>query len=356
MRLLVLTALLAGVPSPDICEALNVTVSPGPRVQYVVGDNATLFCHVSQKRRIENLLAVRWVFALPPTQEYLMIKMTKFGVVQYYGNYTRLFHRQRLRLLEERHRTMYTFLILNLQQADQGHYICKVQEIGKHRNKWTAWSNGSASTEIQVTSSKVSDGSSAEKNHNAWKFFEVWGQSPSACYPLLKMLFFLGLPRSKRLILLYFPFRPVCLCCVRVLHRHSQCFAFHSCHPLPDFGQQETIPCKALLGEVFPEQRMTLLGLGETVTSVTNVSAVQPIKIKKKKKTEQPPAVPAKAPISNTFSKPKLLKPQRKVLLPKIAEENLTYAELELIKPHQEAKGIPTMTVYAQILFEENKM
>ncbi|PKU32303.1 v-set and transmembrane hypothetical protein [Limosa lapponica baueri] len=41
---------------------------------------------------------------------------------------------------------------------------------------------------------------------------------------------------------------------------------------------------------------------------------------------------------------------------PKIAEENLTYAELELMKPIQEAKGIPSTTVYAQILFEENKL
>ncbi|KAH0624394.1 hypothetical protein JD844_031802 [Phrynosoma platyrhinos] len=101
---------------------------------------------------------------------------------------------------------MYTFFILNLQQADQGHYMCKVQEIGKHRNKWTAWSNGSASTEIQggvidegdketathcrgtnpvlkapqfedycnvgVISLQISDESSVEKNHKAWKFFE----------------------------------------------------------------------------------------------------------------------------------------------------------------------------------------
>ncbi|XP_066476235.1 V-set and transmembrane domain-containing protein 4 isoform X4 [Tiliqua scincoides] len=316
MRLLVLTVLLAGVPSPDICEALNVTVSPGPRVQYVVGDNATLFCHVSQKRRKENLLAVRWVFALPPTEEYLMIKMTKFGVVQYYGNYTRLFHRQRLRLLEERHRTMYTFLILNLQQADQGHYICKVQEIGKHRNKWTAWSNGSASTEIQVTSSKVSDDSTAEKNHKAWKFFED-------LYVYAVFVCSIGIVS----VLL---FTLVILCQTLVNKKRSRVK-----HYLVKCSQNS---------------------LGETVTSVTSLSPVQPIKTKKKKKTEQPPAVPAKAPISNTFSKPKLLKPQRKVLLPKIAEENLTYAELELIKPHQEAKGIPTMTVYAQILFEENKM
>lgn len=44
------------------------------------------------------------------------------------------------------------------------------------------------------------------------------------------------------------------------------------------------------------------------------------------------------------------------ILQPKIAEENLTYAELELIKPHQAAKGVPTSTVYAQILFDENKL
>lgn len=133
----------------EICEALNVTVSPGPRTQHLIGDNVTLFCHVSQKRRRENLLAVRWVFALPSAQEYLMIKMTKFGVVQYYGNYTSRFYKRRLHLLEEKHRTMYTFLILNIQQAEQGHYICKVQEISKQRNKWTSWSNGSASTEVQ---------------------------------------------------------------------------------------------------------------------------------------------------------------------------------------------------------------
>lgn len=84
-----------------------------------------------------------------------MIKMTKFGSVQYYGNYTHHFHKQRLRLHKEKHGTMYKFLILSLQQTDQGHYICKVQEIGKHRNKWTAWSNGTAATEIRGEKSSV---------------------------------------------------------------------------------------------------------------------------------------------------------------------------------------------------------
>ncbi|XP_020665311.3 V-set and transmembrane domain-containing protein 4 isoform X2 [Pogona vitticeps] len=294
MRLLVLAVLLlVATPSPEVCEALNVTVSPGPKAQYVVGDNATLFCHVSQKRRKENLLAVRWVFAFPPAEEHLMIKMTKYGAVQYYGNYTRNVYRKRLRLLEERYRTLYTLFILDLQKADQGHYICKVQEIGKHRNKWTAWSNGSASTEIQDL------------------------------YVIAVFVCSIGI---VSLLL----FSVVILCQTMINRKRS-----HVKHYLVECSQNS---------------------LGETVTSVTSLSPAQPVKIKRKKKVEQPPAIPAKAPVSSAFSKPKLLKPQRKILLPRIAEENLTYAELELIKPHQEAKGIPTMTVYAQILFEENKM
>nr|XP_056706139.1 V-set and transmembrane domain-containing protein 4 [Euleptes europaea] len=320
MRRLVLAAvaaLLAGAPGAGVCGALNVTVSPGPRVQYAIGENATLFCHISQKRRTESLLAVRWVFALPPSQEYLMIKMTKYGVVQYYGNYTRHFYKQRLLLLEERHRTVYKFLILNLQQTDQGHYICKVQEIGKYRSKWTVWSNGSASTEIQVISSKVSDDSAAGKNHKAWKFFEDM-------YVYAVFVCSIGIVS----ILL---FTLVILCQTLINKKRSRVK-----HYLVKCSQNS---------------------LGETGNGVTSVSLAEPLKVKRKKeKAEQPPAVPAKAPISNTFPKPKLLKPQRKVLLPKIAEENLTYAELELLKPYQKEKGIPTVTVYAQILFEENKM
>uniref|UniRef100_A0A8D0HNE8 V-set and transmembrane domain-containing protein 4 n=1 Tax=Sphenodon punctatus TaxID=8508 RepID=A0A8D0HNE8_SPHPU len=317
MRLLALAALLAGAPTPDVCEALNVTVSPGPMVWYSEGDNATLFCHVSQKRRSENLLAVRWVFALSSAQESLMIKMTKFGVVQYYGNYTHHFHKRRLHLLKESHGAMYKFLILNLQQMDQGLYICKVQEIGKHRNRWTAWSNGTAATEIKVIPSKASDDSTFGKNHEAWKFFEdLYIYAVFVCsIGIISVLLF-------TLVIL----------------------------------------CQSLLNKRRPRVKHYLVkcpqnSSGETVTSVTSLSPLQPIKVKKKKeKPEQPPAVPAKAPIANAFPKPKLLKPQRKVLLPKIAEENLTYVELELSKPPQEEKGVPTMTVYAQILFEENKL
>ncbi|KAM5241316.1 V-set and transmembrane domain-containing protein 4 isoform 4-T4 [Hipposideros larvatus] len=285
MRLLALAAavLLARAPAPalEVCGALNVTVTPGPVVDYLEGDNATLLCHVSQKRRKDSLLAVRWFFARPDSQEALMVKMTKLRVVQYYGNFSRSAYRQRLRLLEERRGALYMLSVLTLQPADQGHYVCKVQEISKHRNKWTAWSNGSSETEMRVISHKASEDSSFEKKKETWAFFE-------ARHYLMKC------PQNSS---------------------------------------------------------------GETVTSMTSLSPLQPKKGKRRKeKADVPPAVPAKVPIAATFHKPKLLKPQRKVTLPKIAEENLTYAELELIKPHQAAKGIPTSTVYAQILFEENKL
>ncbi|XP_060538458.1 V-set and transmembrane domain-containing protein 4-like isoform X3 [Pantherophis guttatus] len=256
----------------EICEALNVTVSPGPRIQHLIGDNVTLFCHVSQKRRRENLLAVRWVFALPSAQEYLMIKMTKFGVVQYYGNYTSRFYKRRLHLLEEKHRTMYTFLILNIQQAEQGHYICKVQEISKQRNKWTSWSNGSASTEVQVFPSRFLD----EEKHNAWAFFE-----DLSVYAVLM---------SSAGILSILLFALVILC--QILSNKKRSHVKHTLVKSPQKSLQDTgSPSKAAGSPGLPIQR------------------------KGAKATEAPPAVPAKAPISHAFSKPKLLKPQRKVTL-----------------------------------------
>lgn len=41
---------------------------------------------------------------------------------------------------------------------------------------------------------------------------------------------------------------------------------------------------------------------------------------------------------------------------PKIVEENLTYAELDLVKPVPEAAAKRSGTVYAQILFEEQQL
>ncbi|KAM6185602.1 V-set and transmembrane domain-containing protein 4 [Rhynchocyon petersi] len=319
MRLLALVAavLLARAPAPEVCGALNVTVSPGPVVDYLEGDNATLHCHVSQKRRRDSLLAVRWLFAVSDSRETLMMKMTKLRVVQYYGNYSRAAGRRRLRFLEEQRGTLYRLSVLALRPADQGRYICKVQEISRYRNKWTAWSNGSSATEMRVISLKASEDSTFEKKRETWTFFQdIYVYAVLVCcVGILSVLLFM-------LIIIW----------QTVLNRKKSRVR----HYLVKCPQNSS---------------------GETVTSVTSLAPLQPKKDKRKKeKADVPPAVPAKVPIATTFHKPKLLKPQRKAMLPKIAEESLTYAELELIKPHQEAKGVPSSTIYAQILFEENKL
>lgn len=319
MRLLALAAVLwARAPGPEVCGALNVTVSPGPVVDYLEGDNATLLCHVSQKRRKDSLLAVRWFFSGNDSPEALMVKMTKLRAVQYYGNFSRSAHRRRLLLLEEQRGTLYRLSVLTLQLADQGQYVCRVQEISKHRNKWTAWSNGSSATEMRVISLKASEDSPFEKKKETWAFFEDLYMYAVlvCCVGILSVLLF-----------------TLVIICQSVLHKRKSRVR----HYLVKCPQNSS---------------------GETVTSMTSLAPLQPKKGKRRKeKVDVPPAVPAKAPVvATSFHRPKLLKPQRKGTLPKIAEENLTYAELELTKPPRASQGAPPSTVYAQILFEENKL
>ncbi|KAM5237433.1 V-set and transmembrane domain-containing protein 4 [Ctenodactylus gundi] len=318
MRLLALAAvLLARAPGPEVCGALNVTVSPGPVVDFLEGDNATLLCHVSQKRRKDSLLVVRWFLARGDSPEALMVKVTKLRVVQYYGNFSRSSQRRRLRLQEDAG-VRYHLWVLALRPADQGRYVCRVQEIGKSRSRWTAWSNGSAATEVRVTALQAPEEDvTFGKKKGTWALFEdlyVYAILV-CCVGILSVLLF-------TLVIVWQSVAPKRKS--RVRHYLVKC----------------------------PHNSS-----GETVTSVTSLAPLQPKKGKRRKeKADVPPAIPAKAPVAASFHKPKLLKPQRKVTLPKITEENLTYAELELTKPPRAAKGTPTSTVYAQILFEENKL
>lgn len=50
------------------------------------------------------------------------------------------------------------------------------------------------------------------------------------------------------------------------------------------------------------------------------------------------------------------LTPPSPRLQPKIVEESLTYAELDLVKPIPETKASCSGTVYAQILFGEQQL
>ncbi|XP_013873742.1 V-set and transmembrane domain-containing protein 4 isoform X2 [Austrofundulus limnaeus] len=132
-------------------------------------------------------------------------------------------------------------------------------------------------------------------------------------------------------------------------------------HVLPTTKAKENI--WSLFEEKYHLVKSPQNSSGETVTNLVSVSSVVPKERRYKKRKnrkyqeQKPPAIPAKAPIGDKTRKHKLLKSQsRKVVLPKIVEENLTYAELDLMKPLPELKASCNGTVYAQILFGEQQL
>ncbi|KAJ8361385.1 hypothetical protein SKAU_G00179100 [Synaphobranchus kaupii] len=294
----------------EVCEALNVTVTPGPVTICPEGGNVTLSCRVSQRKWASSLLVVRWLFSRQegaPEQLIVKLNMRKG---QYYGNYTKRFAPPKLRLSEEDEGKAYSLLVLGVSQEDGGRYVCRVQEIRKHRNRWRASSNGTATTELRVHALQT-----AKNREGIWRLFQdVYLCAVLICsVGLVCMLLFL-----------------VIISCQHLQRKRAR-------YNLVKNPQNSS---------------------GETVTSMTGSSPGLPWKrTSKDPPSETPPDIPAKAPMGDKGRRPKLLKVQaRKVVLPKITEESLTYAELELVKPQAEPKTACTGTVYAQILFEERQM
>ncbi|KAK1791658.1 hypothetical protein P4O66_013657 [Electrophorus voltai] len=246
------------------------------------GENITVSCLVSQKKRSSSVLVLRWLYFPTPNEEHLVVKMN-FKKAKYYGNYSRSFAQMKFQLWEEVEGQIYHLLILNVSREDGGNYTCKVQEIRRHRNKWRSSSNGTGSMELRVHYTTAS-----ESTDNIWRLFQ-------------------------------------------------------------DFVP--TYECSS----------------GETMTSVASSSTGMHRKEKRHKAppkciTPQPPQIPVKVFRSlkcpSLFSTPPALKPR-------VADDSLTYAELELVKPVPETKSSnsgtaqlepSSGTVYAQILFVEKQV
>ncbi|XP_026133217.1 V-set and transmembrane domain-containing protein 4-like isoform X2 [Carassius auratus] len=274
----VLTALLTNVLCGNVCSAINVTVTPSPFTVVAEGENITLTCQVTQRRRSASLPVVRWMFQPESGGEEMLVARVNMQRAKFYGNYTKSFSKPKMKLTVVKQGKIFNLLIMNISEKDRGLYSCRVQEFKMHQERWKASTNSSASTHLQVH--VIPAGKPMEE---LWSLFEE-------NYHLVKS------PQNSS---------------------------------------------------------------GETVTSVVSLSPALPKKMRKYKKNksveqpDMPPEIPAKAPIADKIRKPKLLKPQpRKVVLPRITEESLTYAELELMKPLPEAKTATTGTVYAQIFFE----
>lgn len=125
-----------------------MTVTPGPVSVCLEGENITVSCLVSQRKRSNSVLVLRWLYFPKPEDERLVVKMN-FKKAKYYGNYSLSFSQTKFYLWEEVEGEIYSLLIFNVSREDRGNYSCKVQEISKHRNKWRASSNGTGSMELR---------------------------------------------------------------------------------------------------------------------------------------------------------------------------------------------------------------
>ncbi|XP_061612237.1 V-set and transmembrane domain-containing protein 4 isoform X2 [Phyllopteryx taeniolatus] len=146
-------ALLVQALFGDLCSAINVTITPSPFTVVQEGQNVTLSCVVSQRRRNSALPVVKWTF-LPagsdrPDDE-LLIARVNMRKARFYGNYTKSFSWPKMKLTVVKQGKIFDLLILNVSEGDRGLYICRVQEFKKQQDRWKASSNSTATTELRV--------------------------------------------------------------------------------------------------------------------------------------------------------------------------------------------------------------
>ncbi|KAM4591640.1 V-set and transmembrane domain-containing protein 4a isoform 2-T2 [Odontesthes bonariensis] len=335
----------------EVCHALNVTVTPGPVVIVTESDNLTLSCLVSQRKRSNSVLILRWFFSplttptlvppssVPPTSppgpaQFLIVKM---GIkkMKLYGNYTRRFPQPKFRLNDEGE--AYRLLIFSVTGMDQGVYSCKVQEIRRHRNTWRASSNGTGTTQLTVHFAPEDDSSKG-----LWILF-------GDVYLCAVLICSVGL-------LTIFLFTLVLTC--QYFHRRHRLKASYLLVKCPESSSGETVTSSSSCSSSSPRAQRK-----DTVQTTDRGVTLMPPKAPQQALLHTPAKVPvaAKRP-----QKPRRLKaqPRRSVPPRVIQEESLTYAELELVRPRQEppvsCSPEPTPsspdTVYAQILFQEKQL
>lgn len=140
------------VSSSDVCLAVNVTITPTPFTVAQEGQNITLTCVVSQRRRNAALPVVKWSFLPAGTErpeDELLIARVNMRKARFYGNYTKSFLGPKMKLTVVKQGKVFDLLILNVSQGDRGLYLCRVQEFKKHQDRWKASSNSTAATELR---------------------------------------------------------------------------------------------------------------------------------------------------------------------------------------------------------------
>ncbi|KAK6329336.1 hypothetical protein J4Q44_G00013140 [Coregonus suidteri] len=106
----------------EVCQAINVTVTPSPFTVAQEGENVTLTCQVSQRRRSSSLPVVKWTF-LPErssSDEEFLIARVNMRKARFYGNYTKSFPWPKLKLTVVKQGKIFDLLIMNISEEDRG--------------------------------------------------------------------------------------------------------------------------------------------------------------------------------------------------------------------------------------------
>ncbi|XP_019720172.1 V-set and transmembrane domain-containing protein 4a [Hippocampus comes] len=348
--LLVLTKALL----TEVCHALNVTVIPGPVLTATERENLTLSCLVSQRKKNGSTLVLRWFFsplaaptpapplplpspspAAPESSQVLIVKM---GIkkIKLYGNYTRRFPQPKFRLYEQTEGEVYRLRILNVSGTDQGFYTCRVHEIRKYRNIWRAWSNGSSTTQLTVHFTLEARG-----GEGIWRLLS----DVNVCAVLICSLGLVSIFLFTLTLTFQYFFRR---------HRLKASYLLVKC---PESSSGETVTSSGSSSSSSPRALSKYMG-----QKSDRKVALKPPKVPEKPLPHTPPTVPV---ASKRPQKPKRSKVPRRSANPQARQEdNLTYAELELVRPAIEPPASTSPdpdpsspdTVYAQILFQEKQL
>ncbi|XP_007902767.1 V-set and transmembrane domain-containing protein 4 isoform X1 [Callorhinchus milii] len=339
MRLLGVIVLLTELWAADIGQALKVVVTPGPAVEFTVGERGALFCRISQARRKNGRLALVWLYSNSFLDGQRILRLNRTGHVQTYTSCRA--SRCDLQSYEQGSVKVYVLILKNVSKSDEGHYRCRVQEIANLNKKWVSISNGNSTTEVKVRLPQTTIVPTSERTSETWTVPEDFdletstvliSRNPKEPWTVYGDVYLYSVLVCSLGIVSVILFAAVIAC--QTLRNRKKARARHYLMKGPNSSS------------------------GETVMSVRSTSALQPKKDKKTTGTEElPPPIPVKIPTRDVSSKRKLWKRQEgKSIMPRIAEDSLTYAELELVPTQPgNASAQASTTVYAKIFFSNNK-
>ncbi|XP_078386859.1 V-set and transmembrane domain-containing protein 4a isoform X1 [Cetorhinus maximus] len=346
MRILGVVVLLTELLTADICKALKVIVTPGPVVEFTQGQRGTLFCRVSQQKRRNSYLSLVWLFSNSLYDNQRILRLNRTGHVQAFRNCRE--RRCELQFFEQGLAKVYVLIINKFHNSDEGRYRCKVQEIANLNRRWLSISNADNATEVKAV--RVPQSTTAlvsESTSEASTLFEGPFRETSAVLISKN-------PKEEWRIFGDLYLYATLVCSLGIIS--VMLFAV-------------IITCQTLKNRKKKRGRKYLTkgpnsSSGETVMSTGSMSLLQPKSEKKKIVVQDPPPpIPVKIPTRAASNKRRFLRKQdTKSILPRIVEDSLTYAELELVPTQPSAPSNPTSpssqsatTVYAKILFSENQ-